>query len=77
MGPETIAALVRASAPDHAGHKQEFKEYDGIDRQIGLMCSCGVGLTIPVPPTEQPSTVRDPGALEGHGVIKVRPKGGA
>ncbi len=56
MGPETKAALVRASAPDHASHGvPDFISYDGIDRKVSLMCPCGVGLTIEIPRTAQPS----------------------
>ncbi len=60
MGPETIKALVKASAPDHAEHQQDFMEYDGMERRLLLMCSCKVGLTIDVPRTEQPSRVVSP-----------------
>lgn len=58
MGPETIAALIKAAAPDHEWHgAAQFTEYDGIDRKVRLLCACGVSLSIPVPVTPQPSLV--------------------
>ncbi len=71
MESATIAALVRAHAPDHAQHTQEFRSYDAIDRKVNVMCSCTVGLTIEVPamaaqaPKPQPTSKQDKGG--GHG----------
>lgn len=66
-----VAALVAASAPDHAQHAQEVLDEGP---PVRLMCSCGVGLTIGLIDPPPPVTIKVfPGgeAEAGRTVIKT------